>query len=297
MRLILAAMLAAAVTTDVAAAECVDFATLLDPATAPAARAGEFERLERSAAGGSALANFVLGTLYRLGPDHPAAATPRADARAEALLARAAAGGRFEAMPALAEIEYARKDYLKAHLWAELGRRYMYRHGYTFTPVHYHHIADLGRRMGSRNRQFYAGKKGELAREYIGGFVTDHGEAIDEGARHWPALGMDACAGADPTAWPVVWDKSAIPDRRQVTRGVRAKRQMNAVFYLEVATDGSVAKAFLIDGWPTPAMAATLAPTLRFIRFNAIATNGPRRAAIMPVADNGRLLKLALRER
>ena len=277
---------------------CVDYGVLLDPASSAEVRALQLERLEQSAGEGSAFANYVLGSFLRLGPEHPAVATSADPGRAETLLARAAVGGRFEAMPALAEIELARGDVLKAHLWASLGRRYMYRHGYTMDPVHYHHVADLERRLGYRDDHLVTGrgKQGELALEYQGGFVTRYGEAIDAGARHWPALGTDACAGADPVAWPVVWDKTAVPDRRKVPPGHRTKRQMNAVFYLEVAPDGRVVRSHLIDGWPTPDQAALLQPTLRFIRFNALPADAPSRAAIMPVADNGRLLWLARKE-
>ena len=218
------------------------------------------------------------------------------DARqAETLLARSAVGGRFEAMPALAEIELARGDIMKAHLWAALGRRYQYRHGYTMSPVHYHHVAEIERRLGRRNDHLDMGKgtRGQLALEYQGGFVTRYGEAIDAGARHWPALGQEACAGSEPERWPVVWDKGAVPDRRKAPPGTRTKRQMNAVFYLEVAHDGRVVRSHLIDGWPTPEQAEKLQPVLRFIRFNALEPGAPSRAAIMPVSDDGRLLKLA----
>lgn len=302
MRIVLAAVFAAIFAANAGAAEtCVDYGVLLDPATTSDTRTVELARLEQSAAAGSALANYVLGTLLRLGPEHPAAATTIDPDRSETLLARAAVGGRFEAMPALGEIELARQDIMKAHLWAGLGRRYMYRHGYTMDPIHYHHVADLERRLGRRSDHLVTGtgKEGQLALEYQGGFVTRYGDSIDAGARYWPALGTDACAGADPETWPVVWDKTAVPDRRKVGRtgGSRTKRQMNAVFYLEVAQDGSIVRSHLIDGWPTPAQAATLQPTLRFIRFNPIAPDGPIRAAIMPVSDNGRLLKLANAER
>jgi hypothetical protein len=274
---------------------CVDYGLLLDPGTTSEVRTVQLERLEHSAKAGSALANFVLGSLLRLGPEHPSAATPADPVRAQTLLARAAVGGRFEAMPALGEIERARGDVMKAHLWAALGRRFQYRHGYTMSPIHYHHVGDLERRLGRQASGLIQGKgkQGQLALEYQGGFITKYGDSIDAGARHWPALGIDACAGADPGKWPLVWDKSAVPDRRNAPPGRRTKRWMNAVFYLEVAPDGRVTRQHLIDGWPTAALASRLQPTLRFIRFNAIDAGGPVRAAIMPVSDDGRLLRLA----
>ena len=84
--LLLATLLASAAIAAVARAEsteatlmagCYQMERLFDPDLSPQAAAQEVAALQVSAEHGSATAAYLLGTLYRLGPSHPAARLPR----------------------------------------------------------------------------------------------------------------------------------------------------------------------------------------------------------------------------
>lgn len=84
--------------------------------------------LRNMAQNGNRAAQFAMGSLYMWGPRHPAALTPRDDAKAATYMSNAAIQGNTDAMAAMAEIELRTHHPVSALVWA-LADYYFREHG------------------------------------------------------------------------------------------------------------------------------------------------------------------------
>ena len=90
----------------------------LDSAQPLAARQTALTAVKQAAQGGNGEAQFVVGSLYMWGPQHPAALLPRDLDKAQTYLSNAAVHGWFEAMAAMAEVSLIEKQPEAAQVWA-----------------------------------------------------------------------------------------------------------------------------------------------------------------------------------
>ena len=97
---------------------------LLDPDQGLPRQLEEAKRVKVAADAGDALAQYLLGTLYRLGKSHPARVFERDDDIAAKYLSNAAINGEVFAMAGMAELELRRKRLPQARLWAQVFARY-----------------------------------------------------------------------------------------------------------------------------------------------------------------------------
>ena len=97
---------------------------LLDAAQGPERQLVEAGRVRAVAETGDAYAQYLLGTLYRLGKSHPAKLFERDDEKAGKYLSNAAVNGQVLAMAGMAELELRRKQPMKAMIWAQAFARY-----------------------------------------------------------------------------------------------------------------------------------------------------------------------------
>jgi hypothetical protein len=101
-----------------------DSRILLDVQQGPERQLEESGKVAAVAETGDAYAQYLLGTLYRLGKKHPAALFERDDDKAAQYLSNAAVNGQVFAMAGMAELELRRKQPLKAMVWAQAFAKY-----------------------------------------------------------------------------------------------------------------------------------------------------------------------------
>jgi len=99
-------------------------AQLLDVHTPLTERQSIFATFEKRAQDGSTSAQYVVGSLYRIGQLLPASPVPRDLDKARLYLSNAATHGRILAMAKMAEVELAAGNTLQAMVWAQTYGHY-----------------------------------------------------------------------------------------------------------------------------------------------------------------------------
>ncbi|MBN8887388.1 MAG: sel1 repeat family protein [Rudaea sp.] len=127
---------------------------LLD-AQAPAAdRQATFDYFNKLALAGNTAAQYLIGSLYRIGDRLPGNVAPRDLDMANKYLSTAAAHGHLRAMAKMAELELSRKHYLEAMIWAQLFGYYAGLNGADAKTIkdssEAAYLADLIRRVADR---------------------------------------------------------------------------------------------------------------------------------------------------
>lgn len=97
---------------------------LLDLQQGPERRLDEARKLGVVAETGDPYAQYLLGTLYRLGKKHPSQLFERDDDKAAKYLSNAAVNGQVFAMAGMAEVELRRKQPMGAMIWAQAFAKY-----------------------------------------------------------------------------------------------------------------------------------------------------------------------------
>ena len=103
---------------------CYDSWVLLDPEIPIAKKLEDIRGLEVSAESGDRSSQHLIGSLYRLGGQHPAKIFPADVVKAKKFLGNAAIQGSFQAMAAMAELELANKNNKDAMLWSQVFAYY-----------------------------------------------------------------------------------------------------------------------------------------------------------------------------
>ncbi len=103
---------------------CYDSWVLLDPEIPMAKKLEDIRGLEVSAESGGSSSQHLIGSLYRLGDQHPAKIFPADIVKAKKYLGNAAIQGSLPAMAAMAELELATKNNKDAMLWSQVYAYY-----------------------------------------------------------------------------------------------------------------------------------------------------------------------------
>jgi len=264
---------------DVAASTCYGVSRVIDPALPADVVARDMAALVAAAEQGSPYAAYLLGTLYRWGPAHPASRLPLDRALADQWLRRAALSGHLGAMAGLAEnalvdgrtrealvIALARVHYGKrsAAIGAMPGGR-RFEHGL------------VDRAFAALGQPATESLQAELLAE-VNAFVDAHGAGIESGLADAKTLN----AGRD---CPVSGEKERRPLEIRAVSSVllEAERRegeapQHALFHLEVGADGRVDRALLLDFSPGPEAVKPLQRAAEGMLFNKLKGAPPRRA-------------------
>lgn len=103
---------------------CYDSWVLFDPDIPLARKSRDIRGLGVSAESGNSSSQHLIGSLYRLGDQHPAKIFPVDTVKAKKYLGNAAIQGSLPAMAAMAEIELANKNNKDAMLWSQVYAYY-----------------------------------------------------------------------------------------------------------------------------------------------------------------------------
>ena len=262
-----------------------DARILFDRAQGQERQREEAERVRTAAKQGDAHAQYLLGTLYRLGMHHPAKVFERDDEKAWIYLSNAATGGQLYAMAAAAELELGRKRWMEAMVWAQ---------AYT----HYEALLVNDPDSGQTDSQPYAayliqrafeelGRSDEVRKqiaEHLGAFVQAYDEKVRNGLlQHGPQYGSGAPLKQQFEGKRYFDDFLSKEEQRLKTPGW-------ALFLIGVDGKGTIKKAIVIDTLPDEVMAEGVALSASHMTFNPIANDAPMRWTIMPISfDNGYL--------
>jgi hypothetical protein len=279
----LASVTATPLQAEVSGGPCYGLEPLLDPALPGGERAQALDSLRLAAKQGSAPAHYLLGTLYRLGPDHPAKLVSRDLEAARRHLGQAALGGQLAAMAALAEIDLKRGAAMDAMVWAQALMHFdRDGQGFTGSSKRAYQASLLDRAYRALGNADRAGTQTDVE-EYLGGFLAKHEAGIRAAMARDPAA-RDGCAPSyDYAQWPLVLASDA---KVPIAGNRRTRRPENpgyGLFYIEVMPDGRVGKALVFDGLPGADDAKLLLRTAERLQFNP-APGAPVRSALVPIS-------------
>lgn len=287
--LLLGNVCARAETSAGASRPCYDLAVLLDSRLPFETREPQLQKLQAAAADGGAWELMVLGSLYRLGPEHPAALLPKDVDLASRLLGQAALRGRIWAMAGLAEMELERGEAMQAMIWAQALAHFNGKHYVDETRV--------------RNRAYEASliqrayaalgrRRDEEIVRHLHGFIARYGETIDRAVEEDKKRSDQAfdpaaaCPGAvDPERFPL---RLAGNGRAGIALASSARsRQMerpgSVLFHLSVDAKGRPVGVLVVDALPDARVAKGLEATALRLRFNDVAADAPLRRGILPM--------------
>jgi hypothetical protein len=234
---------------------------------------------------------YLVGSLYRLGREHPAALVDRDLDKAKLLLSHAALEGSLRAMASMAEAELSDGDAMSAMVWAQVYAHYMRKYSSHRGSDTY--AADLLDRAYARVGRTSAAQRDIT--QYVNAFVATHGPKIESAfspkadGRTWT-----------PTCRPLndVWPLKQVKgdDKIARIRGDRSTRSKArpgiALFEIWVNPEGGVVKALVIDSLPDRVTAEILRDSVEALRFNAVAPDAPLRPGMVPVSFNDHSISL-----
>jgi len=215
------------------------WSVILDPQQPLAARRQALAALEQHAPDDGQGELYLLGSLYRMGPEASGAPVPQDLEKATLYLGNAALRGSLLAMAKMAEIELATRRYREAMIWAQVFAHYaMLLPDGERPPEGY--TAELVQRILAK-----------LGRSSIPEVMPDVANFI---AQHDAAIRAGTSSHFD--------GKSVRPrpkERAAITPDGRFAPQSGFADYLLVFNpDGSVAHAWLLDAVPDPALGKNL---------------------------------------
>ena len=151
---------------------------LLDVETSSTERQAIFDHLKDEAASGKTSAQYLVGSLYRIGKKLDANVVDADSDAAKKYLSIAAAHGRIIAMAKMAELELGAKHPMEAMIWAQLYNHYKIE----FEPTEKNknpggYAADLLHRV----QLVFDQKQLPQMTQYFGGFIAQHDADIRAG--------------------------------------------------------------------------------------------------------------------
>jgi hypothetical protein len=263
----------------------------IDPAQGEERQLAEARRIAFAADRGDSYAQYVIGSLYRLGKRHPAALYERDDHKAEIYLSNAAAHGQVYAMAGMAELELLRKHPMEAMVWSQVFALY--------ESVLVHASDD------QPSRQAYAAYLIQRADEKLGhddevrlkiqshflAFQQQHDATIRAALLEHGNLqsgtaepGLEMLNARDR----YLGEPNAIEERM--------KTPGHAVFLLGVDTQGKVQTELVLDSLPDALFAQGLARNAKRLHFNSAPDGTALRWAILPIAFDNFTLRLEQRK-
>ena len=253
---------------------------LLDPDQGLPRQLEEAKRVKVAADAGDALAQYLLGTLYRLGKSHPARVFERDDDKAEKYLSNAAINGEVFAMAGMAELELRRKRLPQARLWAQAFARY--------EAVY---VAAIGGNPNPNRHQAYAafliGRIDPLPgraeatekqlREDFFVFLQNYDTQIRAALAALKHPVQSANNKPQEELHRLGSLQMDVPMPRMLEQGMDSPG--DAIFFLGVNAKGRIEKLLVIDSLPDQVFAAGLARSVRRSRFNTAKVDTPLRWA------------------
>ncbi|MBS7456203.1 hypothetical protein [Coralloluteibacterium stylophorae] len=264
---------------------CYDAERLFDPDADPQARAEAFAAARRAADGGDARAQYYVGTLYRLGMDHPAAQVESDPAKARLYLANAAVHGQVPAMAGMAELHLAAGEPLDGMVWTQAF-------------AHYERVDAELREYPASERQPYAASlvarsfaalaaTGPVDENHVGGlfagFIADRDASIRAGILEEVARGP---LGMEFRSKPTVQLRMTRPLE------LRMGQPGAALYIVGVDREGRIAKALTVDSLPDTDFARGLRRALMRVRFDPDPDAEPLRWAGLPLQFDDQTVSL-----
>jgi hypothetical protein len=256
----------------------VDRTILLDPGANRRARQDQLALLERHAAHGDGFGNYLLGTLYRLGDEHPTKLVERDPDRAETHLRKAALAGEVWAMAGLAELLLVEGELRAALLWAHAAKHYrsVYEQlaGWPNDPRQVY-AADLVQRCRAALEDV-----GDLSpiQSELDAFVSQNDSAIRAGI-----MGNLEAVTEEAQAEPQNSLVRQPPSPKYGTHVVPLSEPGWALYRIGVDREGKVRHVHLIDFAPHPRFGRRFRGTARSEQFNRSPDADPLRWALLPI--------------
>lgn len=237
---------------------------LLDPQETKGNKTAILKTVQHSADQGNPISQYVMGSLYRLGMDHPAHVLDKDLDKAETYLSNAAIQGQIGALAGMALIKLERHQSDDAQVWAWAYAQF---------------VAIQHKRFGGDKRVGQYGVKLFLkCKEQVGEARADSSEMqaykrafIDQyGSRILSALGNSARMywGAPP---------KLLSSELSSPSGISARYPALAEFLVEIRPDGSVARAVVIDSLSNERIGSRWLSQVRSrVTFNALAEDAPQ---------------------
>lgn len=256
--------------------EAKAYVVLLDPKASLSDRQNAFVVVEAAAQAGGAEAQYVTGSLYRIGKALPAAPVEKDLAKARLYLSNAAANGEILAMAKMAELEVAEKHPMEAMTWAQIYGHYALLQPAEWRPSN-GYVAELVERAskGITKAQL------QDVVDNLNAFIVAHDNTVRSG-----------------TAKATTRPPDMAPDfKREKSMGFPSRESVpNAGFadYLLVFNpDGTLRSLLLLDATPDVRLGQILRSSLDGYHVKpdpSSQTSSPRMAFVPAVFDDGRFL-------
>jgi hypothetical protein len=246
---------------------------LLDEATAPAERQAVFDHIKHDALAGKAGAQFIVGTLYRIGKLLPVNLVDTNIDEAKKYLSSAAGHGYVNAMATMAEIELAAHHSMEAMLWAQLYGHYkLERLDEKARPASQGdaYFADLLHRA----EDAFDKKDKDQMQQYFGGFIAAHDADIRAG------IDEQFTRYSDGKTHSKV---SNLHYDGEMLRMGRQKMDVLAEYVVGFGPDGTATRAWQLDALPDYIAGKELRRVAMRMKVNA-SDDPDTRYAIVPLA-------------
>ena len=288
-RVLLAAVLAllamATHAKDESAPQRWSYAVLLDRSADDVERAEHLSRLEAWAARGDRDSRYLLGTLYRLGDDHPSRLLERDLDKAAALLGHAALAGSLPAMAGLAETELAADRPLAGMMWAQAFVNFTERYGMENPDSSRAYEAWLIHRLSEDMKRMHDAPDEQEVRETFNGFLQTHGVRIVEALERNAPREEPSQEFAEPPQHrlrPVGSSGGLMMGNNMSWRMDKRPREPGFAHYLiGVRADGKVEDVLVIDSAPEGRIATGMKRQVLLQRFNEAPEGTPTRWTAM----------------
>jgi hypothetical protein len=268
-------------------------ALLMNPAGDPVKRQASLEELIAISAksGNHSFRRHELGSLYRLGRNHPAKMVDRDLQKAYLLLSNAALEGELMAMAGVAEIKLKEGDAMSAMVWAQSYIHFLRELEPSLAKTSEPHMADLLNRIYRRIDR--SPESAQEITQYVAAFVATHGEKIRENHGWTLPSGEGPMCQHASTLWPLRRIADADDSRLRNNRAARKLRSPGLVDYqLWVSPEGKVVHALVIDSLPDERTALGLQATIEQMRFNKVDAEAPLRVTRLVVPYNDAMTSL-----
>jgi hypothetical protein len=249
---------------------------LLDSSVPLAEREATLAHCKDKALDGDVYAQYLIGSLYRIGDKLPGNLLPLDIDQAEKYLSTAAAHGRIRAMAKMAELELSRRKYLEAMIWAQVFGYYSGLNGADEKTIHDHtesaYLADLIRRISDRLDP----SQMPQVQEDMTAFIAAHDADIKKGK----ASGAGSSSSSTP---PMQLRSSQHKHMMSPPPNTGERKDVLADYLIGFDNDGEASQAWLIDALPD----VTLGKALRTIAMSVEVTPAPAgtdiRYALQPI--------------
>jgi hypothetical protein len=222
----------------------------------------------------------IVGNLYRLGRDHPAALVDQDLAKAEQALLPVAQDGYLYAMADMAETKLAAGDPVGAMVWARIYTHYKRKTESWSSDVYSKTLIKRVRASLGRSRSVNQ----EVDRQ-VSAFIAARDLKVKEGDR---SESGPVCR--DPTrGWPV--ERAEGDDERIRSlfgKDTRAKDAPGLVFFeIWINPEGRVVSALVLDTLPDKIPAESLKHFVKALRYNPVSADAPLRRTLVPIFHDG----------